>query len=350
LIVLVYTIGLIRGDGIGPEIIGATVSVLQGAFPGVFDFFEVEAGLEYYRRTGRRAEEGWIDRLREADAVLKGPLETPKEGGFESLNLELRRELGLRGSIRPFKSIEGISPVEGLDLVVVRELLEDVYSGVEAEFPGGAFALKIVTVEGTREAARLAGEIALMRSKRVTVLHKSTVVRRTDGLWLRESRRVLEDMGVEADDVLVDTAAYLLVKEPHRFDVILAQSAAGDIISDLAAGLVGSLGLAGSAMVGPRFMVFEPVHGSAPDIAGKGIANPASAMLSAALMMQYLGHRKGDERLKLGGKALEAAVHTALKAGCRTPDLGGKCNTLQFAHLVYELLTGSRKKSGRRTR
>lgn len=339
-----YRIAVVRGDGIGPEIVGATMSVLLGAFPGVFDFVEVEAGLEYFRRTGRRAEEGWLERLREADAVLKGPLETPREGGFESLNLELRRELGLRVSIRPFRSIPGLSLVEGLDLVIVRELLEDVYAGVEAEYPGGAFALKIVSEQGTREAAVLAGEVARMRGSGVTILHKSTVVRRADGLWLRVAREVLREMGVDVEDMLVDTAAYVMVKEPQRIRVALAQSAAGDILSDLAAGLVGSLGLAGSAMVGPRHMVFEPVHGSAPDIAGKGVANPASMMLSAALMMQYLGQRRGDERVARMGRALEAAVHMALKAGCRTPDIGGDCNTMRFAHVVHGILTGAGRK------
>ncbi len=348
---MVYTIAVIRGDGIGPEIVGATVSVLLGAFPGAFEFVDVEAGLEYYRRTGKRAEEGWLEKLMEADAVLKGPLETPKEGGFKSLNLELRRELGLRVSIRPFKSIPGISPVEGLDLVLVRELLEDVYSGVEAEFPGGAFALKIVTVEGTREAASLAGEAARMREARVTILHKSTVVRKADGLWLRVARETLEGMGVEHEDMLVDTAAYVMVKEPARIRVALAQSAAGDILSDVAAGLVGSLGLAGSAMIGVRHMVFEPVHGSAPDIAGRGIANPSSMLLSASLMMQYLGQRRGDERIARAGRALEAAVLAVLRSGCRTPDLGGECSTMQFANLVHGLLTGALgKKKGEKPR
>jgi len=320
---------VIPGDGVGPEVTAAALLVLKTASArcGVsIELREAAAGDDAARRYGAALPEETRRLVAEwADAVFKGPVgESARE-----VVLPLRRMLGVFANLRPARSFPGVGSLREMDILIVRENLEDVYAGVEWAVPGAAFAVKIVTEAGTRRVARVAAEWAMRRRQHVTIVHKANVLRYADGLFRDAARDEVMRVasGVEVDELYVDAATVALVRKPRRLDVILTMNQYGDILSDLAAELAGGIGLAPSANVGDSRALFEPVHGAAWDIAGKGVANPTAAILSTAWMLRWLGYRGAAD-------AVEAAVEATLAAGEATPDLGGSLSTREYAERV----------------
>jgi isocitrate dehydrogenase (NAD+) len=326
---------LIRGDGIGPEVADAVVSVLEAA----------RAPLEFEEAVvGRRAEEtegdplppGVVELIRRRGVALKGPVGTPIGKGFASVNVRLRKTLDLYANLRPVKTVPAVpARYEDVDIVVIRENTEDLYSGLEhIVVPGVVESLKIITEVASTRIAEFAFEYARRHGRRrVTAIHKANIMKLSDGLFLDCFRRVAAKYpDVEADDRIVDAACMRLVMDPHGFDVMLLENLYGDIVSDIAAGLVGGLGVVPGANIGDGVAVFEAVHGSAPDIAGRGVANPTALVLSAALMLEHLGERAAADHVR-------AAVETVLRrGGVRTGDLGGRSSTAEYtAALCGEL-------------
>lgn len=335
-----YRIGIVKGDGIGPEIVEATIDILNSLDLNI-SFIELEAGYGYYQKTGRSIEEGFFDKVKELDAILKGPLYTPPNvREFKSVNILIRRELDLYANVRPFRSFKGISP-RNFDTVLIRENTEDVYVGIEGRYRDKAVSLRIITGEGSRRIAKFAFKYAIQRGfSRVTVIHKANILKETDGLFRETFYMVAKEYpNVVADEMIVDTAAYTIVRNPERLQILLAPNLYGDILADLLAGMVGSLGLCGSAQIGENIAVFEPVHGVALDIAGKGIANPIGEILSAKMMLEYLGQRYNDSKLIKVSEKIEEAVHTVISRRIWTPDLGGNNRTNDVVEAIKRTLT-----------
>jgi 3-isopropylmalate dehydrogenase len=320
---------VIPGDGIGPEVTAAAMKVLDAAASRCGVDLEIrygEAGDAAAKRYGDPLPGETLRLAREwADAVFKGPV--GETAG--SVVVPLRRILGAYANLRPARTLPGARPIAEMDVLIVRENLEDVYAGVEWEVPGAAFAVKIVTEAESRRVAKLAARLAAERRKHVTVVHKANVLRKADRLFrdaaLDEIKRL--GLGVRVDELYVDAATIVLARRPNELDVILTMNQYGDILSDLAAELAGGIGLAPSANIGDEKALFEPVHGAAWDIAGRGIANPTASILSAALMLRWLGFSGAAE-------AVEAAVEATLAAGEKTPDLGGTLGTAEYAERV----------------
>ncbi len=338
---------VIRGDGVGPEVVSAALKVLDGL--GVdMEIVEAEAGWDYYRRTGRPYQEDLLDLARSVDAIFKGPIETPKATGYRSVNVMLRKELGLYANLRPFKAYPRVALNPKIDVVIVRENTEGLYSQIEWEVPGSAFAVKVSTEMAAERVIDYAFRLAASWDRRkVSLVHKANILKLADGLYLRIFERIAERYRgrVEADDVIVDAAGYYLVKTPERLDVIVTMNLYGDILSDVAAGVAGTMGLFGSGNIGDKHAMFEPVHGTARDIAGRGIANPTAALHAASLMLRWLAERGFGERLKTIGEALEKALRLVVEEGrVLTPDLGGTASTMEYAEAVLakarELLSG----------
>jgi len=326
-----YRIVLIPGDGIGPEVTSAARRVVDATgLPIVWQ--SRLAGQGALEAAGTPLPAETLAAIRSADATLKGPTATPSGGGFRSVNVELRQQLQLYANYRPARSLPGVpSRYENVDLIVVRENTEGLYSGLEHEVvPGVVESLRVVTELASERIARFAFETARRQKRnRVTCIHKANILKLSDGLFLRTCRRVSESFpDIAFDDSIIDAAAMKLVLNPQSFDVMVMENLFGDILSDLTAGLVGGLGLAPSANVGHGIAVFEAVHGSAPDIAGRGIANPTAIMLSAVLMLRYLNELPAADRI-------ENAVCAVLAQGkTLTRDLGGTATTEQFLEAV----------------
>jgi isocitrate dehydrogenase (NAD+) len=330
------TVTLIRGDGIGPEVADAVVSLLQTA-GAPLDFEEAVVGLRAEETEGDPLPPRVLESIRRNRVALKGPVGTPIGKGFASVNVRLRKTLDLYANLRPVKTVPGI-PVRfpKVDLIVIRENTEDLYSGLEhTVVPGVVESLKIITEAASTRIARYAFEHARRHGRRrVTAIHKANIMKLSDGLFLDCFRRVAAEYPeVAADDQIVDAACMRLVMKPEAFDVLLLENLYGDIVSDLAAGLVGGLGLVPGANFGREVAIFEAVHGTAPDIAGTGKANPTALLLSALLMLRHL---------ELDGHAdrLEGALFATLAAGIRTPDVGGSASTSEFAKEVEKRLNG----------
>ena len=328
---MAYSITLIPGDGIGPEVTSAARQVLDAS--GVdFEWQEAPAGVAALEALGDPLPEATVEAVRNADATLKGPTTTPSGKGFRSINVALRQKLTLYANYRPARSLPGIKTrYEDVDLIVVRENTEGLYSGLEhVVVPGVVESLRIITAVASERIAKFAFETAVRQNrKRVTCVHKANILKLSDGLFLDSCRKIAGDFPeIEFDDCIVDAAAMKLVSNPHQFDVMVMENLFGDILSDLTSGLVGGLGVTPSANVGEGMAVFEAVHGSAPDIAGKGIANPTAIILSSVLMLQYLGEKEAADRV-------EEAVRAVLAAGeALTGDLGGKASTQQYTDAV----------------
>jgi isocitrate dehydrogenase (NAD+) len=329
-----HSVTLIRGDGIGPEVSDAVVSILQAA-GAPLEFEEAVMGIEAERRYGDPLPPSVLDSIRKNGVALKGPVGTPVGKGFASVNVRLRKSLDLYANLRPVKNVPGIaSRFEGVDLVVIRENTEDLYSGLEHEvIPGVVESLKIITEAASTRIARYAFEYARRHGRRrITAIHKANIMKMSDGLFLACFRRVSEEYpDVGADDRIVDAACMRLVMSPESFDVLLLENLYGDIVSDLAAGLVGGLGFVPGANLGPRVGVFEAVHGTAPDIAGRDLANPTALLMSAILMLRHLDLADHAARV-------ESALLQTIAAGVRTPDAGGKAGTREFARAIAERL------------
>lgn len=327
---------LIHGDGIGPEIVAATVRVIEAT--GVrIEWEDATAGEAAHALTGNALPPETLDAIQETGIALKGPLATPIASGYRSANVAIRKELDLYANVRPVRSraVAGRQPrFDGVDLVVVRENTEGLYSGLEhMVVPGVAESLKVVTEKASRRIGRFAFELAQRNGRRrVTAVHKANIMKLSDGLFLecvRQEAQAFPDIAY--DEGIVDAMCMKLVLEPERFDVLVMDNLYGDIISDLAAGLIGGLGLAPSGNIGDRAAVFEAVHGTAPDIAGRGVANPTALILSGMMMLEHLGH--ADE-----AQAIDRAVSAALAGPVRTADLGGSAGTEAFADAVIAAL------------
>jgi isocitrate dehydrogenase (NAD+) len=326
-----YRIVLIPGDGIGPEVTAAAKRVVDATGLG-FEWKSYLAGQSALDAVGAPLPAETLEAVKAADATLKGPTATPSGTGFRSVNVELRQKLQLYANYRPARSMPGVpSRYEDVDVIVVRENTEGLYSGLEHEVvPGVVESLRVVTEKASERIAQFAFETARDQGrKRVTCVHKANILKLSDGLFLRTCRRVAEQyLDIEFDDSIIDAAAMKLVINPHAFDVMVMENLFGDIVSDLTAGLVGGLGLAPSANIGHGVAVFEAVHGTAPDIAGKGLANPTAIILSAVLMLRYLGEKESADRV-------ERAVRAVFSEGsARTGDLGGRASTEQFVDAV----------------
>jgi isocitrate dehydrogenase (NAD+) len=332
---LKHKITLIPGDGIGPEVTGATISVLRATgFEAQWETFVV--GAEALSRYGDPLPDDLIQAIKRNKVALKGPVATPVGTGFVSSNVRLRKALDLYANLRPVKSMKGVpSRYEDVDLIVVRENTEDLYSGLEHEVvPGVVESLKIITDRASRRIARFAFEYARREGrKKVTAIHKANIMKMSDGLFLNCFREIAREYPeIEANDLIVDNTCMQLVIDPCQFDVLLLENLYGDIISDLAAGLVGGLGVAPGANIGEEIAVFEAVHGAAPSIAGRGIANPTALLLSAVLMLKHLGERERAARI-------QTALEKVLAAGnVLTRDLGGQATTLEFTDAIIRHL------------
>jgi len=330
-----HKITLIPGDGIGPEVTGATISVLRATgFEAEWETFVV--GAEALSRFGDPLPRDLIDSIKRNKIALKGPVATPIGTGFVSSNVRLRKALDLYANLRPIKSLKGVpSRYEEIDLVVVRENTEDLYSGLEHEVvPGVVESLKIITDKASRRIAKFAFEYARLEGrKKVTAVHKANIMKLSDGLFLRCFREVAEDYPeIQADDLIVDNTCMQLVINPGQFDILLLENLYGDIVSDLCAGLIGGLGVAPGANIGEDIAVFEAVHGAAPTIAGRGIANPTALLLSGILMLKYLNERERAARI-------QSALEKVLAEGkVLTRDLGGKATTLEFTDAIIHAL------------
>jgi isocitrate dehydrogenase (NAD+) len=333
---MAYRVTLIPGDGIGPELADATQRVLDAS--GVtFEWERVDAGEAVMAEYGTPLPEHVLESIRRNRVALKGPITTPVGEGFRSVNVTLRQTLGLYANLRPARSIEGLETrYQDVDLVIVRENTEDLYAGIEHMVgPDAAESIKIITRAASERIARFAFEYAVANGRRkVTAVHKANIMKLSDGLFLESARTVAQEYGgrVEFEDRIVDNMCMQLVQKPDLYDVLVLPNLYGDIVSDLAAGLVGGLGVAPGANIGTEAAVFEPVHGSAPKYAGQNKANPTALMLSGALMLRHLGEQEAAERV-------EAAIRDVIAAGRHvTYDLGGDAGTSQFADAVVERL------------
>jgi len=328
------TITLIKGDGIGPEVADAAVSVLE-ASQAPLSFEEVVVGREAEKLYGDPLPASVLESIRKNRVALKGPVGTPVGKGFASVNVRLRQSLDLYVNLRPVRNVPTIpSRFAGVDLVVIRENTEDLYSGLEhTVVPGVVESIKIITEKASTRIARYAFDYARRQGRRrITAIHKANIMKLSDGLFLDCFRRVAEEYpDIAADDRIVDAACMRLVMNPEIFDVLLLENLYGDIVSDLAAGLVGGLGLVPGANLGPTVAIFEAVHGTAPDIAGQNKANPTALLMSAILMLRHLDLTETADRV-------EKALLDTLAAGVRTSDLGGTATTRDFAKAVKERL------------
>ncbi|HUS20638.1 MAG TPA: isocitrate/isopropylmalate dehydrogenase family protein, partial [Aeromicrobium sp.] len=316
-----YTVTLIPGDGIGPELADATVTVL--AATGIeFEWIRVDAGESQIAKYGTPLPDAVLDSIRQTKVALKGPITTPVGEGFRSVNVTLRQALDLYANLRPARSMKGVETrYEDVDLIIVRENTEDLYAGIEHRVgKDAAESIKIITRYASERIARFAFDYAVAnRRKKVTAVHKANIMKLSDGLFLESCRTVAAeyDGRVEFEDRIVDNMCMQLVQKPDLYDVLVLPNLYGDIVSDLAAGLVGGLGVAPGANIGVDAAVFEPVHGSAPKYAGKDVANPTALILSGALMLRHLGEVDAAEQV-------ERAVREVIAEGQTVPrDLGG---------------------------
>jgi isocitrate dehydrogenase (NAD+) len=326
-----HTITLIPGDGIGPEVSGAVVHIIEAS--GVDIEWETHyAGAQALAKFGETLPADLLESIKRNKVALKGPITTPIGKGFTSVNVGLRKALDLYANLRPVRALPNVPcRYPELDLVVVRENTEDLYSGIEhVVVPGVVESIKIITEKASTRVSKFAFEYARREGrKKVTAIHKANIMKLSDGLFLDCFRNVSKDYPeIEADDKIVDNACMQLVMRPEQFDIMLLENLYGDIVSDLCAGLVGGLGLVPGANIGEQGAVFEAVHGSAPDIAGQGIANPTALLQSGILMLRHIGERDAAARI-------ENAMLAVFEEGkVRTRDIGGDAKTSEFAEAI----------------
>ena len=334
-----YTVTLIPGDGIGPELAEATVGVLEAT--GIaFTWDEQQAGEAAIATDGTPLPDRVVESIRRTGVALKGPITTPVGTGFRSVNVGLRQTLELYANVRPARSMVGVeSRYTGIDLVIVRENTEDLYAGIEHRVgPDAAESIKIITRAASQRIARYAFEYAVRNGRaKVTAVHKANIMKLSDGLFLESCQQVAAEYEgrVGFEDRIVDNMCMQLVQKPELYDVLVLPNLYGDIVSDLAAGLVGGLGVAPGANIGEHAAVFEPVHGSAPKYAGLDRANPTALILSAALMLRHLGEVVAADRVETALRAVVAEGRTV------TADLGGTAGTRAFAAAVTERVRGA---------
>jgi len=332
-------IAVIPGDGIGPEITQATIAILESTgFEA--EWVYLDAGLTAVEKGKDAMPEETVEAIREIGIALKGPTTTPKGSGHSSANVALRKALDLFANVRPAKTLPGVKGPfadRNLDLIIVRENTEDLYAGIEfMPHPDIAQAVKVITRPGSARLVRYGFEMARRQGrKRVTAVHKANIMKMSDGMFLEEFYKASKDYPeLKADDIIVDNCCMQLVTRPEQFDVLVTENLYGDIVSDLCAGLVGGLGLAPGANIGLNHAVFEAVHGSAPDIAGQGVANPTALLLSAVMMLRHLGLNEQADRIT------SSVLRVCSDGKCLTVDLGGKASTEEYKVEVIKRAAG----------
>jgi isocitrate dehydrogenase (NAD+) len=326
-----YNVTLIPGDGIGPEVTDAAIQILEAA--GIrFNWDTQEAGADVIPKYNTPLPPGVVSAIVKSGVALKGPIATPVGTGFTSVNVSLRKQLSLYANLRPARTLPGVkTPFSGIDIVVVRENSEDLYAGIEhVVVPGVVESLKIITEVASTRIARFAFEYAKNNNrKKVVAVHKANIMKLSDGLFLECCKKVAREYtDIEYSEMIVDNCCMQLVTKPQQFDVMVMENLYGDIVSDLVSGLVGGLGVTGSANIGADAVVYEAVHGSAPDIAGKGVANPTAVLMSGILMLRNFGEIEAANRIETAlFKVFEEGKHV-------TRDLGGTANTAEFVKAV----------------
>ncbi len=333
-----HKVTLIPGEGIGPEVAAATQRILDAAGVSI-DWEVVEGRAEKPSETGQYVQEAAVESVRRNRVALKGPMATAVAEGAPSINVGLRKALDLFANLRPVKNLPGVkSRFENVDVVIVRENTEDLYSGLEHEVvPGVVESLKIITERASTRIARFAFGYARRRGrKKIHAIHKANIMKMGDGLFLKSVRKVAEEHpSIEYKELIVDNACMQMVLDPQQFDLLLLPNLYGDVMSDLAAGLVGGLGVVPSANIGDEVAMFEAVHGTAPDIAGYGLANPTALLMSAVLMLEHLSERSAALRIQ---EALECVYREGKRL---TPDVGGTATTAEFTDAVIAALQTS---------
>lgn len=333
---------VIPGDGIGPEVTRAVLRILKKAEAEI-TFEEHQAGLAALANGDEVLPQSTLDAVQEAGVALKGPCTTPVGKGFSSVNVQLRKNLDLYAAVRPVRSLPGVTTrFENVDMIIIRENTEGLYSGVENEVtPGVVMSMKVASERACSRIAQWAFRFATRRErKKITVMHKANIMKLTDGLFIRHAAQVHrnEYPNIAYDEVIIDAGCMRLVQDPSQFDMLLLENLYGDVVSDLCAGLVGGLGVVPGANIGDQGAVFEAVHGSAPDIAGQDKANPLALLMSAVMMLNYLGEEPGGEAHTDCADRIKTAYNQTLADGCKTRDLGGDLGTTAFADAVIERL------------
>lgn len=338
-----HRVVLIPGDGIGPEVTGAVVRVLAAAAAPI-EWIEKQAGLGALEAGGDSVlPDDTVEAIERARVALKGPCTTPVGKGFSSVNVQLRKRLNMYAAVRPVRSLAGVpTRFEGVDLVIIRENTEGLYSGAENRVTDDVvISMKVATESACLRIAHWAFRYATRRGRRkVTVFHKANIMKMSDGLFIDAAARVHEREypNIEYQQMIIDAGCMKLVQDPTQFDILLLENLYGDVVSDLCAGLVGGLGVVPGANIGEQYAVFEAVHGSAPDIAGMGVANPLALLMSAVMMLNHIGEERADPRAAECGRRIKDAYDRALRDGCKTRDLGGGLGTDGFADAVIERL------------
>lgn len=338
-----HRIVLIPGDGIGPEVASAVQKVLEAAGAPI-EWEEHHAGVAALADGAEVLPESTLAAVRQCGVALKGPCTTPVGEGFTSVNVQLRKRLELYVAVRPIRNLPGVSTrFEDVDIVVLRENTEGLYSGIENEITEGVVtSLKVATEKACSRIAHWGFGYARERGrKKITVMHKANIMKLSDGMFIRCARDAREAGGfddIEYQEVIIDAGCMRIVQDPTQFDVLLLENLYGDVISDLCAGLVGGLGVVPGANIGEDYAVFEAVHGSAPDIAGKGVANPLALLMSAVMMLNHLADTREDPRCREVSQRIKVAYDRALSDGRKTRDLGGELGTDAFADAVIERL------------
>jgi len=338
-----HTAVLIPGDGIGPEVSDAVLSVLEAAkAPVKFETHHAgQTALDL--KLGDTLPESTLNAIRQHHVALKGPCTTPIGKGFSSVNVALRRTLNLYAAVRPIRNMPGVKTrFEHVDLVIVRENTEGLYSGIENVITDGVVvSMKVATRVACHRIAHWTFRYATHRKRRkISVFHKANIMKLSDGMLLDEARKVHKQdyPNIEYEEVIIDAAQMRMVQDPTQFDIVMCENLYGDICSDLCAGLVGGLGVTPGANIGDDDAVFEAVHGSAPDIAGKNLANPLALLMSAAMLLKHLADTRGDEACRSAGERIRRAYDRALEDGQKTRDIGGSLGTIEFARAVSERL------------
>ncbi len=337
-----HTVVLIPGDGIGPEVSDAAMRVLEAA-GAPLRWITHHAGLAALERNQDVMPPDTLNAIVQHQVALKGPCTTPVGEGFTSVNVQLRKRLNLYAAVRPVRSLPGVpTRFENVDLVIIRENTEGLYSGVENQVTDDVvMSMKVASRTACQRIAHWAFRFATQRSrKKITVFHKANIMKLTDGVFLRCAREVhgVDYPNIQYQEVIIDAGCMKLVQDPSQFDVLLLENLYGDVVSDLCAGLVGGLGVVPGANIGDQQAVFEAVHGSAPDIAGKGVANPLAILMSAVMMLNHLASLRSDERCRQVAARIKQAYDRALADGQKTRDLQGQLGTSEFATAVIDRL------------
>ena len=332
----------IPGDGIGPDISAAVQRILAAAGAEI-EWVERQAGLAALAEGDEVLPESTMEAVRHHKVALKGPCTTPVGEGFQSVNVQLRKKLELYAAVRPVRSLPGVKTrFENVDLVIIRENTEGLYSGVENEItPGTVMSMKVATEKACNRISEWAFRYATQRKReKITVFHKANIMKITDGLFIRCAAEVNKQQypNINYEEVIIDAGCMKMVQDPSQFDMLLLENLYGDVVSDLCAGFVGGLGVVPGANIGNREAVFEAVHGSAPDIAGKGVANPLALLMSSVMMLNHLAATEDREDMRAAAGKIKAAYNLALEDDCKTRDLGGELGTAEFAEAVIERL------------